>query len=743
MPLVNKWSHHQTGSNTSNTVTVAPAQGDNLIIFVNCSVNPVSVTISDNLGTVTYYTAQSLATANSTAYVTVLYAENIPAGLTSIKASFGASISANNIFVADVSGLYNYGDGSSFDVASTLRGANSNSPLSNTATAHTSNPYCFGFVGNNGTTTTISSITGGYVEEDSLAGTATSSAWGDQSLSGTSVPAIGASFGSASGWSAGVIAFRTLGNLYQPDSANTSITGNGPATTVANSVCSAGQLLIESFSLSNVSSASAGYLPSITDNVNSGAYNVFWTRYNASGSELRGLAYLVANASGTPTVTLASSTVYSGGSMGYSRWAGFSATPTLDGSVQVSTGTSTTPSGTFLSTGVNELVAGYSFGGNSYSTPPTGWTAVASASNGDLITPYWLENTAPATASFTGGVLSSSETWVVALTGFASGPVPSSTAFPYFTGPGVSPDKRGLFFTRPLNSLVAVPQVNYVRGYSSAYGYGSLLPLSGLGANAYSGSYGYAVLTPQSISTPSRKFLGPGVSADWPQTFFARPLASSTTFVPSGVTAATGYSSAYGFVLAPTLGQMQALGFSSAYGFLRISATGALTGRGYASSYGWGNLQQYVASARAYSNAYGYAVGPAVLMMPNVITLPEAQAVNELQTLGLSVVVTFGYSTITAPGEVYQQSPPPGTVIASGSTVSIVVSLGQFVRAPNPNLGYKVSVRVFSLEEMVSREWGPDFRAPDHRIYVWSNDRTFDSTDLGTTGIYQKGTSTS
>lgn len=53
----------------------------------------------------------------------------------------------------------------------------------------------------------------------------------------------------------------------------------------------------------------------------------------------------------------------------------------------------------------------------------------------------------------------------------------------------------------------------------------------------------------------------------------------------------------------------------------------------------------------------------------------------------------------------------------------------------------KVTTRAFSLEELVSREWGASFRAPDHRIYVFSNGRAFDSTDMGTTGIYSRGVS--
>ena len=55
----------------------------------------------------------------------------------------------------------------------------------------------------------------------------------------------------------------------------------------------------------------------------------------------------------------------------------------------------------------------------------------------------------------------------------------------------------------------------------------------------------------------------------------------------------------------------------------------------------------------------------------------------------------------------------------------------------NSNLGYPVTTRQFSWLDLASRAWGPEFRAPDHRIYVWSNGRGFDSTDLNTTGIYR------
>ena len=55
------------------------------------------------------------------------------------------------------------------------------------------------------------------------------------------------------------------------------------------------------------------------------------------------------------------------------------------------------------------------------------------------------------------------------------------------------------------------------------------------------------------------------------------------------------------------------------------------------------------------------------------------------------------------------------------------------------SLGLPVTTRQFSLLEMVSRAWGSEFQAPDHRIYQFGNgQRSFDSTDLGTTGIYRR-----
>ncbi len=53
------------------------------------------------------------------------------------------------------------------------------------------------------------------------------------------------------------------------------------------------------------------------------------------------------------------------------------------------------------------------------------------------------------------------------------------------------------------------------------------------------------------------------------------------------------------------------------------------------------------------------------------------------------------------------------------------------------SLGRPVTSRQFSWKEMVIRQWGSEYAAPDHRVYQFSNGRGFDSTDLGVTGIYR------
>ena len=58
------------------------------------------------------------------------------------------------------------------------------------------------------------------------------------------------------------------------------------------------------------------------------------------------------------------------------------------------------------------------------------------------------------------------------------------------------------------------------------------------------------------------------------------------------------------------------------------------------------------------------------------------------------------------------------------------------------NLGARVTARNISWLDLCTRAWGTEFYAPDHDIYVFSNGRRADSTDLGATGLYNGGANT-
>lgn len=129
--------------------------------------------------------------------------------------------------------------------------------------------------------------------------------------------------------------------------------------------------------------------------------------------------------------------------------------------------------------------------------------------------------------------------------------------------------------------------------------------------------------------------------------------------------------------------------------------------------------------------------------IPNVVGLTPQAAVAAINAAGYTLVnQELNYDVLTPPGFVSGQFPAAGLTEPASTIITIYVSIGPFVPAPSVNLGYNVTTRNFSLLEMVSREWGSSFSAPDHRVYQWSNGRGFDSTDMGTTGIYQNGTRT-
>lgn len=142
--------------------------------------------------------------------------------------------------------------------------------------------------------------------------------------------------------------------------------------------------------------------------------------------------------------------------------------------------------------------------------------------------------------------------------------------------------------------------------------------------------------------------------------------------------------------------------------------------------------------------AWLYSIQPTLAPatpVPYVLGITEAQAKTVLAQYDFNnIQIDLAYDVVNPPGVVFAQSPAAGTPWLPSSIVTLVVSQGPFVPLTQQTIpGTKVTTRAFSLEEMVSREWGSSFRAPDHRIYEFTNGRGFDSTDMGTTGIYSKG----
>lgn len=73
----------------------------------------------------------------------------------------------------------------------------------------------------------------------------------------------------------------------------------------------------------------------------------------------------------------------------------------------------------------------------------------------------------------------------------------------------------------------------------------------------------------------------------------------------------------------------------------------------------------------------GFAWGSVGLVtVPNVVGETQAQAITDIQSVGLVESVSTAFSSTVAVGLVISQSPTGGSSVTPGSTVSIVVSLG-------------------------------------------------------------------
>lgn len=125
-------------------------------------------------------------------------------------------------------------------------------------------------------------------------------------------------------------------------------------------------------------------------------------------------------------------------------------------------------------------------------------------------------------------------------------------------------------------------------------------------------------------------------------------------------------------------------------------------------------------------------------LVPNVVGLTEGQAIALLLSVPLLPIISaLSFSQTVPRGYIISQVPAAGTSVTVDSVVQMVLSLG-IAPGTLPTPFPKVSYRSFSWLEMVEQAWGSAYREPDHRIYVFSDGRAFDSTDMYQTGIYRK-----
>lgn len=473
-------------------------------------------------------------------------------------------------------------------------------------------------------------------------------------------------------FSMGILLALSKAQVRNMDSNGATISGNGPGTLVANNACVVGDLLLCEWSLTNIGSNTT-FTPTITDSVNSGIYQKLYQAYNAAGpgGEVYGASWLIANAPGVPTVTLAGSGIYSNGNMNYVRWSGFSTAPTPDGTPRVTSGNSTTPSGSFTSAGTNELVIALTFGGGSYTTDPPGWNIVNNAGGGFIISPYWVENPTPAGSSFTGGVLNASEPWFVVMAGFASGAIQQTLGNTRTPGPGPNPNAVQTFVTRLL-STSPPGSFHSARGGSVAGGFGHGIPQGVVGAFGGSVAGGLALGSGIPSRIGRQQFRGPGPSPDWQTTFTPRVLALTTPTVPFGVTAAVGGSVAGGFAFATVIGVGAAIGGSVAGGFAesRSISTGAAVGGSVA-----GGFANYIiVSAIGGSVAGGYA---SPFLGQQFVRLDVAIAILANAGFTIDPVLVWQYSNVVPYYYIIGQLPTAGTVIPyQNPPIKLTVSAG-------------------------------------------------------------------
>ncbi len=195
------------------------------------------------------------------------------------------------------------------------------------------------------------------------------------------------------------------------DHANGSAGGGPPPSVAFNTAVSIGDVLI---GVVHSESGSSPGTVTVSDNVNSGNYSPLNSYLDSGTSSWIGIFFKVANASGTPTVSVAESNNLFG-KMNILRFNGFVGTPTADATMDATgpfTGATTAVSCSPITTNFNIelLITGNVRSSGSYTSANiTGWTAFDGATFGSDVY-YAVEATSGTTNNFA-GTLGSAGAW--------------------------------------------------------------------------------------------------------------------------------------------------------------------------------------------------------------------------------------------------------------------------------------------------------------------------------------------
>jgi hypothetical protein len=408
--LVNKSKHQVISLATTNPISYSAAGGTTLIALFDCqNTTSTTATIADTVGN-SWSTAVGFSTGSGNAHIAAFYVPSSISGANTITVTTDGSV-LSNLFILEYSGI-----SGAFDAASVIKGAFGTGVLANSVTPAASGELAIFFAATGGTSGVFSAFTGGFTQEDSQSG-GPSATWGDL-IAGSGAVNASATLSVSTNWSAIILLFKSLAVLSLADSSASVVT----SSVTASSPCVVNDLLLSQFQLNNVSAAHSTFTPTISDTVNISTYAVPWSTYYAAGSKIYGYAWLAATTAGTPTVSVASNVAFSGGEFNYIRITNFAVTPALD-PASTSASSSTNPiTGSITTGGINEAVLQlmWNTAGGSIPSGPGGWSEIFNASGGGIIDPFWLENAAPGTATFSANG-STSAPWYSVTAGFASG----------------------------------------------------------------------------------------------------------------------------------------------------------------------------------------------------------------------------------------------------------------------------------------------------------------------------------